>query len=175
MSASELVEKSFVLDLIATHDKPLFKSVPASGPRGDQPASEFLKRYMNKGVEELWETQRKLQAFGREPNPDDAPYRQPPQPGDPDYTPPPPLPKPKPASYTTEDPNLRIRKGGIGKADDTDPDMRFRMPVVEDQGYPIDPNMQVGDPHNYKNNFYKEHPKEHLDQLPLDWDKQILI
>tara|TARA_B100000123_G_scaffold232762_1_gene182826 strand:+ start:109 stop:318 length:210 start_codon:yes stop_codon:yes gene_type:complete len=32
---------------IATHDKPLFKSVPASGVRGDQPASDVLKRLVN--------------------------------------------------------------------------------------------------------------------------------
>ena len=31
-------------DMIATHDKPLFKSVPATGVRGDQPASDFLRR-----------------------------------------------------------------------------------------------------------------------------------
>ena len=29
---------------IASHDKPLFKSVPATGVRGDQPASDFLRR-----------------------------------------------------------------------------------------------------------------------------------
>jgi len=32
---------------IASHDKPLFKSVPASGVRGDQPASDILKRLVN--------------------------------------------------------------------------------------------------------------------------------
>ena len=32
---------------IATHDKPLFKSVPATGVRGDQPASDILKRLVN--------------------------------------------------------------------------------------------------------------------------------
>ena len=32
---------------IATHDKPLFKSVPATGVRGDQPASDVLKRLVN--------------------------------------------------------------------------------------------------------------------------------
>ena len=31
---------------IATHDKPLFKSVPATGVRGDQPASDLLIRTM---------------------------------------------------------------------------------------------------------------------------------
>ena len=31
---------------IATHDKPLFKSVPATGVRGDQPASDILIRTM---------------------------------------------------------------------------------------------------------------------------------
>ena len=34
-------------DMIATHDKPLFKSVPATGVRGDQPASDILKRLVN--------------------------------------------------------------------------------------------------------------------------------
>ena len=29
---------------IASHDKPLFKSVPATGVRGDQPASDFLRK-----------------------------------------------------------------------------------------------------------------------------------
>ena len=29
---------------IATHDKPLFKSVPATGVRGDQPANDLLIR-----------------------------------------------------------------------------------------------------------------------------------
>ena len=33
--------------LIASHDKPLFKSVPATGVRGDQPASDTLKRLVN--------------------------------------------------------------------------------------------------------------------------------
>ena len=33
--------------LIASHDKPLFKSVPATGVRGDQPASDILKRLVN--------------------------------------------------------------------------------------------------------------------------------
>ena len=32
---------------IATHDKPLFKSVPATGVRGDKPASDVLKRLVN--------------------------------------------------------------------------------------------------------------------------------
>ena len=32
---------------IASHDKPLFKSVPATGVRGDQPASDVLKRLVN--------------------------------------------------------------------------------------------------------------------------------
>ena len=32
---------------IASHDKPLFKSVPATGVRGDQPASDALKRLVN--------------------------------------------------------------------------------------------------------------------------------
>ena len=32
---------------IASHDKPLFKSVPATGVRGDQPASDILKRLVN--------------------------------------------------------------------------------------------------------------------------------
>ena len=32
--------------LIASHDKPLFKSVPATGVRGDQPASDLLIRTM---------------------------------------------------------------------------------------------------------------------------------
>ena len=33
--------------LIASHDKPVFKSVPATGVRGDQPASDILKRLVN--------------------------------------------------------------------------------------------------------------------------------
>ena len=33
--------------LIASHDKPKFKSVPATGVRGDQPASDILKRLVN--------------------------------------------------------------------------------------------------------------------------------
>ena len=32
---------------IASHDKQLFKSVPATGVRGDQPASDILKRLVN--------------------------------------------------------------------------------------------------------------------------------
>ena len=32
---------------IASNDKPLFKSVPATGVRGDQPASDILKRLVN--------------------------------------------------------------------------------------------------------------------------------
>ena len=32
---------------IASHDKPLFESVPATGVRGDQPASDALKRLVN--------------------------------------------------------------------------------------------------------------------------------
>ena len=32
---------------IASHDKPLIKSVPATGVRGDQPASDILKRLVN--------------------------------------------------------------------------------------------------------------------------------
>ena len=34
---------------IATHDKPLFKSVPATGPRGDQPASDYLRNAATPG------------------------------------------------------------------------------------------------------------------------------
>ena len=37
----------FQKKLIASHDKPLFKSVPATGVRGDQPASDILKRLVN--------------------------------------------------------------------------------------------------------------------------------
>ena len=33
--------------LIASHDKPVFRSVPATGVRGDQPASDILKRLVN--------------------------------------------------------------------------------------------------------------------------------
>ena len=40
-----LAKKKF--DKIATHDKPLFKSVPATGVRGDQPVSDALKRLVN--------------------------------------------------------------------------------------------------------------------------------
>ena len=32
---------------IASHDKPKFKTVPATGVRGDQPASDILKRLVN--------------------------------------------------------------------------------------------------------------------------------
>ena len=35
---------------IATHDKPLFKSVPATGPRGDQPASDYLRNAAGGGL-----------------------------------------------------------------------------------------------------------------------------
>ena len=41
------IKKKFIgkdKKLIASHDKPLFKSVPATGVRGDQPASDILKR-----------------------------------------------------------------------------------------------------------------------------------
>ena len=34
---------------IASHDKPLFKSVPATGVRGDQPASDLLKKIVTPG------------------------------------------------------------------------------------------------------------------------------
>ena len=34
---------------IATHDKPLFKSVPAGGVRGDQPASEYMRNAATPG------------------------------------------------------------------------------------------------------------------------------
>ena len=40
------VKKQKNKDMIATHDKPLFKSVPATGVRGDQPASDILIRTM---------------------------------------------------------------------------------------------------------------------------------
>ena len=43
---SKNVKKQKNKDMIATHDKPLFKSVPATGPRGDQPASDILIRTM---------------------------------------------------------------------------------------------------------------------------------
>ena len=35
--------------LIASHDKPKFKSVPATGVRGDQPASDLLKKIVTPG------------------------------------------------------------------------------------------------------------------------------
>ena len=35
--------------LIASHDKPLFKSVPATGVRGDQPASDLLRKMVTPG------------------------------------------------------------------------------------------------------------------------------
>ena len=44
------IKKKFISKdkkLIASHDKPLFKSVPATGVRGDQPASDILKRLVN--------------------------------------------------------------------------------------------------------------------------------
>ena len=44
------IKKKFIgkdKKLIASHDKPLFKSVPATGVRGDQPASDILKRLVN--------------------------------------------------------------------------------------------------------------------------------
>ena len=44
---SKNVKKQKNKDMIATHDKPLFKSVPATGVRGDQPASDILKRLVN--------------------------------------------------------------------------------------------------------------------------------
>ena len=34
---------------IASHDKSLFKSVPATGVRGDQPASDLLKKIVTPG------------------------------------------------------------------------------------------------------------------------------
>ena len=34
---------------IASHDKPLIKSVPATGVRGDQPASDLLKKIVTPG------------------------------------------------------------------------------------------------------------------------------
>ena len=37
-------------DKIATHDKPLFKSVPATGVRGDQPASDYLRNAAGGGL-----------------------------------------------------------------------------------------------------------------------------
>ena len=43
---SKNVKKQKNKDMIATHDKPLFKSVPATGVRGDQPASDILIRTM---------------------------------------------------------------------------------------------------------------------------------
>ena len=36
-------------DKIASHDKPLFKSVPATGPRGDQPASDYMRNAATPG------------------------------------------------------------------------------------------------------------------------------
>ena len=44
------IKKKFIgkdKKLIVSHDKPLFKSVPATGVRGDQPASDILKRLVN--------------------------------------------------------------------------------------------------------------------------------
>ena len=35
--------------LIASLDKPLFKSVPATGVRGDQPASDLLRKIVTPG------------------------------------------------------------------------------------------------------------------------------
>ena len=35
--------------LIASHDKPTFKSVPATGVRADQPASDLLKKIVTPG------------------------------------------------------------------------------------------------------------------------------
>ena len=43
----DLVKKKKDKKLIASHDRPLFKSVPATGVRGDQPASDILKRLVN--------------------------------------------------------------------------------------------------------------------------------
>tara|TARA_B100001113_G_C21060935_1_gene601137 strand:+ start:995 stop:1186 length:192 start_codon:yes stop_codon:yes gene_type:complete len=34
---------------IASHDKPIFKSVPATGIRGDQPASDYLRKAATPG------------------------------------------------------------------------------------------------------------------------------
>ena len=36
---------------IATHDNPIFKSVPATGPRGDQPAGQQWKDLLKEGKE----------------------------------------------------------------------------------------------------------------------------
>ena len=35
---------------IASHDKPLFKTVPATGVRGDQPASDYLRNAAGGGL-----------------------------------------------------------------------------------------------------------------------------
>ena len=46
------IKKKFIgkdKKLIASHDKPLFKSVPATGVRGDQPASELLRKIVTPG------------------------------------------------------------------------------------------------------------------------------
>ena len=36
-------------ELIASHDKPKFKSVPATGVRGDQPAGDLLRKIVTPG------------------------------------------------------------------------------------------------------------------------------
>ena len=45
---------------IATHDNPIFKSVPATGARGDQPASKDLIRLSIPKDEPLYKTQERL-------------------------------------------------------------------------------------------------------------------
>ena len=45
----DLVKKKKDKKLIASHDKPKFKSVPATGVRGDQPASDLLKKVVTPG------------------------------------------------------------------------------------------------------------------------------
>ena len=46
---SKNVKKQKNKDMIATHDKPLFKSVPATGVRGDQPAGDLLRKIVTPG------------------------------------------------------------------------------------------------------------------------------
>lgn len=61
-TVDQLIEnEDRIPDKIATHDKPLFRSVPATGVRGDQPAGEAWKRLL-KPDESLLRTIDRLKA-----------------------------------------------------------------------------------------------------------------
>jgi len=48
---------------LATHDRPLFRSVPATGARGDNMAPGWLIDYMNRKDENLLQIQSRLKAI----------------------------------------------------------------------------------------------------------------